>query len=441
MLFQYVPSMPVSWQVEAVDGRPVVTKAGTGPDAAVIRAEAERLRAAAHPGVIELLDDGATTDGWQHRTVHGGRPLDGIGRLPVEQAAAVVAATAETLADLHELGVVHGRVGPDHVLLGTSGRPQLCGLGPGGPGPDEDGSAAARPADDVAALGALLRSLVGDDGEAEPIPERRWGRRRWGGSARRSLLHLADQATAEPATLRPTARRLARTVVEAVPEARLVPPVEPPEERRDRAAPRHAAPAATTRGSRVLPAAAALTGVALLAVGVARAVDGPTGPEHAPASTTTAVPATSPAPSSAPVPSTSADAAPTGPAPVPAGCPPVDRRGPDLDGDGCPDPVQVDGTTIAVGDRRFELARAGEVVVLGDWDCDGTVAPAALRPDTGEVFAFPRWPDGTEELEVEAVDRVPGATALVVEPVGAGCDGLVAEVPGQGRSRVAGVGR
>jgi hypothetical protein len=434
--------MPVTVRVEAVDGRAVVSKVGSGPQAAIVRAEAGRLRAAAHPGVVELLDDGPCTDGWQLRTVHGGRPLDGIARLPVEQAAAVVAATAETLADLHELGIVHGRVGPDHVLLGTSGRPQLCGLGPGG----HDPAAPGGPADDVAALGRLLRSLVGDEAETGPVPERRWGRRRWGGPTRRSLLDLADQATAEPPTLRPTARRLARAAVEAVPEACLVAPVDslptkpPPGVRRDRAGPRHATAGPAVRAPRALSAAAVVTGVALVAVGVTRTVDDGPNPGHRPPATIPA-PATTPVPSGEPAPTTSAAPTTTGPAPVPAGCPPGDPRGPDLDGDGCPDPVRVEGTTIVVGDRRFEVAQAGEVVVLGDWDCDGAVTPATLRSDTGEVFAFPRWPEGTDEVEVAAIDRVPGATALVVEPLGSGCDGLTVEVSGRGRVRVEGVGR
>ena len=86
----------------------------------------------------------------------------------------------------------------------------LCGLG--------DGEPPAQPEDDVAALGALLVHLLGTDETGEPIPERRWrGHRAWTGWDRRALLLLADQAAAEPPTRRPTARRLAAAIADAVP--------------------------------------------------------------------------------------------------------------------------------------------------------------------------------------------------------------------------------
>ena len=106
--------------------------------------------------------------------------VDAPGRRRWRRSPSIVAGAASTLADLHELGITHGRIDASHVLLGDNGRPRLCGFG--------DGRRAAAPEDDVAMLGALLAELLGRDDESEPIPERRWRRRGGGtgGSAARS---------------------------------------------------------------------------------------------------------------------------------------------------------------------------------------------------------------------------------------------------------------
>jgi tRNA A-37 threonylcarbamoyl transferase component Bud32 len=101
-----------------------------------------------------------------------------------------------------------------------------------------------------------------------------------------------------------------------------------------------------------------------------------------------------------------------GPAPAwPASCDVPSPAGPDVDGDGCPDPVELDGRSATVGSVRVSLGEEGDLVVLGDWDCDGTATPALLRPSSGEVFVFPRW-SLDEPLEVAASTVVPDASAI-----------------------------
>lgn len=208
----------------------VATKrAAPGPDADRLRHEARVLDLARHPGVVELLalvehDDGAV----ELRTaVAGPTPLALAGPLPLAQVAALGVALASTVAELHRLGVVHGRVEGAHVLLGPGGRPVLCGfgsarLGPAGPHPD------LVPADDVAGVGRTLRALVQPDTEPEPIPERRRPRRPrrrrpWTGYQQRALLTLVDQATAPDPDHRPSARNLAASLAAAFPDAVLEP--------------------------------------------------------------------------------------------------------------------------------------------------------------------------------------------------------------------------
>lgn len=175
--------------------------------------EAARLDRARHPGVVELLEHeaGRLVLAW------AGTPTLAVVRPPVTQAAAILAAVAATVADLHEIGLVHGRLDPTHVVIGPDGRPRLCGIGglrPGEPDP--------APADDVSAVGRLIDGLLGADVELEPIPEKRWGRRRWSGYHRRALQMLADQATDVDPARRPTARALAASIAEAVPDAHIV---------------------------------------------------------------------------------------------------------------------------------------------------------------------------------------------------------------------------
>ena len=42
--------------------------------------------------------------------------------------------------------------------------------------------------------------------------------------------------------------------------------------------------------------------------------------------------------------------------------------------------------------RRYAIGAEGDLVVLGDWDCDGEATPAIARTSTGHVVLFDRWP-------------------------------------------------
>jgi len=199
--------MDVHIRVDLDDEGPVVVKSATG--AAVERLTRERrlIERTVHPGVVSLAGPPGG-DPAELRTRYAGEPVERwTGSLAA--VAGLGAAVASTLADLHDLGIVHGRLDATHILIGEDGRPRLCGLShPGG----------AAPADDVAALAEVLDHLV----EHAPTERRRLLRlgHRAGGD-RRALHQVVDRATDTIPTRRPTARALAEALLAAVPGARL----------------------------------------------------------------------------------------------------------------------------------------------------------------------------------------------------------------------------
>lgn len=368
-------------RIEHADGQPVIVKEASGAEAVDLRAEADRLASAAHPGVVRLLSSEGDDDRWELRTAHGGRPLDVGPRVDAPALATIAAAVATTLADLHAVGVVHGRLRAGHILVGASGRPVLCGFGPRLDQP-------ATPEDDVAALGQILIDHLAGDQSPEPIPERRWRRRqRWSGWARASLLTIADQACADPPSRRPSARRLAASISESFPvdSESVVARTEAPDE------PGEAAELdpmdALRRSAILLPSSGARRSAGSLVGGVAAVVLGGalilrSQVDSRPASTSTTEPTTT----------TSIQ----------------EER------------IRIDGTVVSSPRGRFEVGQPGDLVEIGDFDCDGERTPAVLRPSTGEVFVFPQW-STTQEVSVRAVRAVPGARELLVIPLSSGC--------------------
>jgi hypothetical protein len=72
---------------------------------------------------------------------------------------------------------------------------------------------------------------------------------------------------------------------------------------------------------------------------------------------------------------------------------------------------------LTIGGARFAVGRSGDVAAVGRWDCRAA-GLALLRPQTGEVWVFERWPVGAEPVVATAVGRVKDATALSVEGTG-----------------------
>lgn len=427
-----------------VAGRRVMAKVGvTAEEAARLRTEAQLLEAARHPGVVDLVGVDGTGVGSMLLTAHvEGPTLAAVGPLPLEEAAGLLAALASTLADLHELGLVHGAVCPEHVIVGPGGRPVLCGLAYGGRKGEAVGSTPAMgkafadparagaerlsPAFDVFALGALARFLA-----PNPPPAH-------------ALARVAQEAMVDDPEARPPARVVAEALQEEVPAARLPRGLVAPAPAPARAAP--ADPLAALRrsgvaGARRWPrprfsmALAATASVVVVggAIAFASSASPPT-PEPEPVVEMSAAPPpeVQPGPSTTRAGLTSTSTSLLTTTTMTAArrdCPVATAvLQADVDGDGCPDALRYTDGLLEAGAVRWALGQAGDQVAAGDWGCQGTRTLALFRPSTGEVFRFDGWATPGQDVKATAVVRVPGGVAIRAADVDRdGCHEAVVE--------------
>lgn len=211
-------------------------------EAARLAREIAVLRRIDHPHVVRLRRVVDLPDGDRALVMDlaaGGNLADlvaGRGSLEQPEVCTIIVPLAQTLAELHGRGLVHGDLSPSNVLFTADGRPMIADLGcaavlgdrptrgwgsDGYVDPGRTGLAA--PADDVFALGALIRfALTGDPGAAEA------GAAEAGGGAPGSdvrddggggLDALADLCTNPDPARRPGPRDVARAVLAATPPA------------------------------------------------------------------------------------------------------------------------------------------------------------------------------------------------------------------------------
>jgi eukaryotic-like serine/threonine-protein kinase len=409
------------------------------------RRQAVALAAVSHPGVLPLLDlvevDGRVALVFPHAV--GGSLADRLaitgGGLPPVEVAALGARLAEALAAVHDAGCLHRGVTPGNVLFDAEGQPALGDVGTGlltdGPAPADGAGveldpavrAGARPdaRSDLHGLGVTLRAALsglGSDTDTDAtsqhdaVPE-----------ATASLLAALAHATEpDPAARHATARELAADLTAArrafeqadrgaeLPAGRDVPPARvpslprrpragvlgarpvadaagPPPRRPASPAPRPSADlnprrSAAWRDRRALVVVAA----AVLAVPLGLVwtfADGDAGPaitENAADTTVETIVATD-------------DTAVAG-RPVCRDRPTPELTGElhpaDLEGRGCTVLVGWDGQHLHVPHAdgtvdRYDLGGApGDVLLVGDWNCDGHDTLAFYRPDDGQLFVF-----------------------------------------------------
>lgn len=365
---------------------PVVRKGG---EAEALGREAEALRAAAGPGVVELIEV-AGPPGQPSALVLAaatGDPLTEV-TLPAADVAPVMAAVASTLARLHAAGVVHGALEAEHVILGPEG-PVLCGLGHAALRTEldhHDHGWAAATAADVLALGELVdRAVAGLEG-TDPV-------------LRQALRRVVERATRSEPEERPSAADIATSLRDLVPGTDEARSWDPLERLRPRAEASDHAERSPAR--RWLGTVAVAAGGAALAVVAAPALAGsPPRPHPPPTAATTTVPPST----------TSTTHVPVGERVWPAPC-----------AEPCSSP------TLRHHSASYSAGRPGDLALVLDAGCDGRLDAVVVRPTSGAVFVFGHWPGPGESSTAEPVGRFPTAVTAVeaTDLDGDGCPELV----------------
>jgi hypothetical protein len=343
--------------------------AGCDAERTRLAGEAAALSAAAHPGVVRLLRrlGGDPPRELVFEEVRG-HPLTELGKpLDWSEIAGLGAAVATTLADLHDIGVVHGSVSEEHILVDEEARPVLCGFGSAKRYRDRS-EVRARAAADEASLATLLLRLG-----PEPPP--------------RSVSRILRSCSNPRRGMRARGcRALARALVEAVPDARLPGSAvqQSPVGRGTRPARHH-----SKRYRATVVLAGGFIALGLLAAGLFGMRDiGMWAPDHRSAGL----------------------------------CPSVDG--------GCSDRGVRPGSIISSQEGTFRLIGVSGVAAIGRWRCGRVASPAVLDLATGDVWVFSRWPTDPAGEAAQLVARIPAASGLRVQPGkrhGTECDSLLVE--------------
>jgi hypothetical protein len=82
--------------------------------------------------------------------------------------------------------------------------------------------------------------------------------------------------------------------------------------------------------------------------------------------------------------------------------------------DGCRADVRVDGVVVHDGLTVRLTADADDVVVVGDWNCDGTTTPAVLHLPSGALDVFDSWDNAATATRLSVT---PDAVGIVDDPL------------------------
>lgn len=333
--------------------------------------EAAVLRSAAHPGIVQIsASDANGTAGVLELRRVGGSTIGVLSPLEARGGARVGAALATTVADLHDIGITHGAIRPEHVLVDERARPVLCGFGSARRASGSTDLAAAKRAD-VAAVARLLidvspelrRAQVGAFLEAAAGGAQRAGWRARGIDARSLARVLAVAATS------PKGPRDRRTDIAHWPASRRVVSL---------------AAVALAGGAGLYVAFGSTSRVVNRGAGVGAQAVHDRAASHL--------------------------------------CPVEDA--------GCV--ASPDRSGVVGG--AFRILGAGGATVLGRWSCTDDATPAVLDEQSGNVWVFDSWPRPNQRITARLLGTVSGASGLRVipgptraRPGSAGCDGIEVE--------------
>jgi hypothetical protein len=91
-----------------------------------------------------------------------------------------------------------------------------------------------------------------------------------------------------------------------------------------------------------------------------------------------------------------------------------------------PDHVSYADGVLQVNSQRFRVGQPGDLLAIGQWNCDGKATLALARPSTTQIWLFSAWPTGQTPVSATEIARVPDATALRPQHNGS-CDELIVD--------------
>lgn len=407
--------------VSRSEGCLVAVKQVPAERAGEVEREADLLKRLDHPGLVRFVDIVETVDGG--RALHtefvnsdtwATRPLTD----PAERAAGM-AALAAVVADLHHLGVAHLQLTPGHVLHGENDRPVLCGLTLAAEATTENCHTDLMALADLCQDPALARgalngklSLVADAARSGTLSARELARRLDLLAAKRAMgieplragrggVLEGLKRRARPKSLA-TAAAVAAAVIAAFvlgswsrgPEPPLITPALV-------SGPALSGEDPTGQG---LISGSGLTDNQGL-IDTPDPIDSQ-GVADGSGSTDGSIAGAVVDPSGSPDPS------------LPATTLPAARA---ADGSSVDAAVSVQEAAAVLehGGRRYAVGATGDFVETGDWDCDGRLTAAIVRPSTGDIVLFDTWPEPGETVSLPArwnVDSPTGADAIAHGP-------------------------
>jgi hypothetical protein len=361
-----------------VRSTPLVAKRASGAARRRLRREAELLGHLEDLPVVRLIAIRESDDCTDLVTADGGADLSIVGGRDPDALLRTLASAASAIGALHVAGWTHGAICAEHLVADPEGDVVLCSLGSAHPvGDEREGME-----HDVAQLRTVIDRLLG---RADPC----WStaqRRRWRQVGRRyaGRLRSADAAGDDGRPV--SATELADLLGCLVDD-------------RGRAS-RHGRPQHRSRPRMQLAGASTALVIGAVATGVTALLWGAMGTAG---STSTAMPEPSPA------------------RPTDAGarlrCDESDATAVmDVDADGCPDRVVVEGNELRAAGTTVRAGRDGDQVVVATMGCREDAHVVLLRPATGEVFVFEEWPstDRPSSARIVTVTR-PGAALGVAD--------------------------
>ena len=95
----------------------------------------------------------------------------------------------------------------------------------------------------------------------------------------------------------------------------------------------------------------------------------------------------------------------------------------DIRGNGCPEPVYIEApndhsaaAAVRTSHGKWTVGAPGDLVTVGDWNCDGRATLAGVNPSTGTVSFFASWPHSQHPVMPTHIAHVPHH-ATAVSPV------------------------